>query len=158
MESRANPTMYLGTLSRSIEIGLRSIGVWPNSSYMILGRAFWMITLTMAQTFQYRYFLIHVRTDDLPHLMDGLSVTMSYSLLLLKLIVFWIHRRWVPVFLFFSRKRDEMIKYRVIYFEKIIKVFYNWICICTYHIYIMIKEKYLKCANPMSRKKLLCAL
>ncbi|KAL0134010.1 hypothetical protein PUN28_001128 [Cardiocondyla obscurior] len=82
-----------GTVSRSIEIGLRVIGVWPDSSYMVLRRAFWMITLTLAQTFQYRYFLIHVRTDDLSHLMDGLSTTMSYSLLLLKLTIFWINRR-----------------------------------------------------------------
>ena len=82
-----------GTVSRSIEIGLRVIGVWPNSSFAILRRAFWMITFTMAQTFQYRYFLIHVRTDDLSHLMDGLSTTMSYSLLLLKLTIFWINRR-----------------------------------------------------------------
>ncbi|KAL6254509.1 hypothetical protein P5V15_014562 [Pogonomyrmex californicus] len=82
-----------GTVSRSIEIGLRVIGVWPDSSYSILRRAFWMITLTMAQTFQYRYFVIHVRTDDLSHLMDGLSTTMSYSLLLLKLTIFWINRR-----------------------------------------------------------------
>ncbi|XP_020289111.1 odorant receptor 4-like [Pseudomyrmex gracilis] len=110
MESKTDPTMGLGTLSRSIEIGLRAIGVWPNSSYMILGRAFWMITLTMAQTFQYRYFLIHVRTDDLPHLMDGLSVTMSYSLLLLKLIVFWIHRRrFYDILNTMARDRSECV-------------------------------------------------
>lgn len=92
MVSKTDP-MIAGTVSRSIEIGLRVIGVWPNSSYMFLRRAFWMITLAMAQTFQYRYFVIHVRTDDLLHLMDGLSTTMSYTLLLLKLTIFWINRR-----------------------------------------------------------------
>ncbi|XP_012526710.2 odorant receptor 2a isoform X1 [Monomorium pharaonis] len=93
MVSKTDSMIPDGTVSRSIEIGLRVIGVWPDSSYMVLRRAFWMITLTMAQTFQYRYFLIHVRTDDLSHLMDGLSTTMSYSLLLLKLTIFWINRR-----------------------------------------------------------------
>lgn len=83
----------VGIVSRSIEIGLRAIGVWPDSGYTSLRRAFWMITLTIAQTFQYWYFVIHVRTDDLSRLMDGLSTTMSYSLLLLKLTIFWIHRR-----------------------------------------------------------------
>lgn len=93
MRSKTDSMILDGTVSRSIEIGLRVIGVWPDSSCMVLRRAFWMITLTMAQTFQYRYFVIHVRTDDLSHLMDGLSTTMSYSLLLLKLMIFWINRR-----------------------------------------------------------------
>lgn len=93
MDSKTNSMIPDGTVSRSIEIGLRVIGVWPDSSCMFLRRAFWMITLTMAQTFQYRYFVIHVRTDDLSHLMDGLSTTMSYSLLLLKLTILWINRR-----------------------------------------------------------------
>ncbi|EZA57546.1 ObirOr5-V17 [Ooceraea biroi] len=92
MRSKTDP-IIVGTVSRSIEMGLRMIGVWPDSSYTILHRAFWMITLTMAQTFQYWYFIIHVRTDDLSHLMDGLSTTMSYSLLLLKLTIFWVNRR-----------------------------------------------------------------
>ncbi|XP_077261487.1 odorant receptor 82a-like isoform X2 [Temnothorax americanus] len=93
MDPKIDSTILDGTVSRSIEIGLRVIGVWPDSSCTVLRRAFWMITLTMAQTFQYRYFVIHVRTDDLSHLMDGLSTTMSYSLLLLKLTIFWINRR-----------------------------------------------------------------
>jgi len=94
MNPKNDSSMILaGTVSRSIEIGLRVIGVWPDSSCMVLRRAFWMITLMIAQTFQYRYFIIHVRTDDLSHLMDGLSTTMSYSLLLLKLTIFWINRR-----------------------------------------------------------------
>lgn len=92
MDSKSDSSL-VGIVSRSIELGLRLIGVWPESSYSILHRAFWMITMTMAQTFQYRYFVIHVSTDDLSHLMDGLSTTMSYSLLLLKLTIFWINRR-----------------------------------------------------------------
>lgn len=93
MDLKSGSTAEVGAVSRSIEIGLRLIGVWPDSPYAILHRAFWMITLTAAQTFQYRYFVVHVHTDDLSHLMDGLSTTMSYSLLLLKLTIFWIHRR-----------------------------------------------------------------
>ncbi|XP_025163762.1 odorant receptor 4-like [Harpegnathos saltator] len=92
MATKIDSTL-VGLVSRSIEIGLRVIGVWPDSSFSSLRRAFWMITLTIAQTFQYRYFVVHVRTDDLSRLMDGLSTTMSYSLLLLKLTIFWIHRR-----------------------------------------------------------------
>ncbi|KAH0956772.1 OrV12 [Eciton burchellii] len=107
MDSKTDP-MIVGTVSRSIEIGLRVIGVWPDSSYSSLHRAFWMITLAIAQTFQYRYFLVHIRTDDLSHLMDGLSTTMSYSLLLLKLTIFWINRRiFHDILNMMARDRDE---------------------------------------------------
>ncbi|XP_018301296.1 uncharacterized protein [Mycetomoellerius zeteki] len=117
MNSKTDSLKILdGTVSRSIEIGLRVIGVWPNSSFTILRRAFWMITLTMAQTFQYRYFVIHVRTDDLSHLMDGLSTTMSYSLLLLKLTIFWINRRiFHDILTMMSQDRSECMTEWAIY-------------------------------------------
>ncbi|XP_070150937.1 odorant receptor Or2-like isoform X1 [Polyergus mexicanus] len=108
MDSKIDSTILDGTVSRSIEIGLRVIGVWPDSSYAFLRRAFWMITLTIAQTFQYRYFVAHVRTEDLSHLMDGLSTTMSYSLLLLKLTIFWINRRiFHGILTIMARDRSE---------------------------------------------------
>ncbi|XP_067206876.1 odorant receptor 10-like [Linepithema humile] len=107
-DSNRSTMILIGTVSRSIEIGLRVIGVWPDSSYTILRRAFWMITLAMAQTFQYWYFVIHVRTDDLSHLMDGLSTTMSYSLLLLKLAIFFINRRiFYGILMSIARDRSE---------------------------------------------------
>ncbi|EFN75323.1 Putative odorant receptor 67c [Harpegnathos saltator] len=46
-----------------------------------------------AQTFQYRHMLSHLRSEDLSLLMDGLSATLSYSLLCVKLIVFWTKQR-----------------------------------------------------------------
>ncbi|XP_050458066.1 odorant receptor 4-like [Cataglyphis hispanica] len=108
MDPKIDSTILDGTISRSIEIGLRVIGVWPDSSYAFLRRAFWMITLTIAQTFQYRYFVVHVRTEDLSHLMDGLSTTMSYSLLLLKLTIFWIKRRiFYDILMIMARDRSE---------------------------------------------------
>ncbi|XP_039310414.1 uncharacterized protein LOC105193106 isoform X2 [Solenopsis invicta] len=110
MDPKTDSMIPDGTVSRSIEIGLRVIGVWPDSSYTVLRRAFWMITLAMAQTFQYRYFVIHVRTDDLSHLMDGLSTTMSYSLLLLKLTIFWIKRRiFYDILAMMARDRSECV-------------------------------------------------
>ncbi|KAL6429659.1 hypothetical protein ACFW04_007525 [Cataglyphis niger] len=108
MDSKIDSAILDGTVSRSIEIGLRVIGVWPDSSYAFLRRAFWMITLTIAQTFQYRYFVVHVRTEDLSHLMDGLSTTMSYSLLLLKLTIFWLKRRiFYDILMIMARDRSE---------------------------------------------------
>ncbi|KAG5326914.1 OR67C protein, partial [Acromyrmex heyeri] len=117
MNSKTDSLKILdGTVSRSIEIGLRVIGVWPNSSFTVLRRAFWMITFTMAQTFQYRYFVIHVRTDDLSHLMDGLSTTMSYSLLLLKLTIFWLNRRiFHDILTIMSEDRSECVTEWAIY-------------------------------------------
>ncbi|KAH0956796.1 OrV21 [Eciton burchellii] len=81
------------TISRSIEIGLRIAGIWPNASCTIATRLFWTATMITAQIFQYRHMISHLHSEDLSALMDGLSATLSYSLLCVKLIVFWTKQR-----------------------------------------------------------------
>ncbi|KAG5318774.1 OR4 protein, partial [Pseudoatta argentina] len=39
----------------------------------------------------YWWLIIHLGTDDMSHLMDGLSVTMEYSVMFLKLIILWLN-------------------------------------------------------------------
>lgn len=59
----------------AMEFGLRTIGIWPDMSYTWLYRCAWIMTTSITQTCQYWYVIIHVETDGLSHLMDGLSVT-----------------------------------------------------------------------------------
>ncbi|XP_032669846.1 odorant receptor 22c-like [Odontomachus brunneus] len=79
------------TVSQQAKIGLQLTGVWPNSS--VLFKLLWTSIMIIALIFQYRYVLYHFNTDDLPHLIDGLSTTVPYSLLFFKLIVLWIKNR-----------------------------------------------------------------
>lgn len=83
------------TVTRSIEVGLRIVGIWPDASHTIAARLFWTATMIAAQIFQYRHVMSHLRSENLSLLMDGLSETLSYSLLCVKLIVFWTKQRYV---------------------------------------------------------------
>lgn len=87
--------MPANTIARSLEIGLRVVGVWPGASHAIISRLFWTATMLAAQIFQYRHVVVHLNSEDLSRLMDGLSATLSYSLLFVKLIVFWTKQRYV---------------------------------------------------------------
>ncbi|XP_029662652.1 odorant receptor 13a-like [Formica exsecta] len=85
--------MSANTITHSIEIGLRVVGIWPGAAYAIANRLFWITTMLTAQIFQYRHVVLHCNSEDLEQLMDGLSETLSYSLLFVKLIVFWTKQR-----------------------------------------------------------------
>ncbi|XP_011870745.1 PREDICTED: odorant receptor 13a-like [Vollenhovia emeryi] len=83
----------VNTIARSIEIGLRVAGVWPGAAYALISRLLWTATMIAAQIFQYRHMALHLNSEDISQLMDGLSATLSYSLLCVKLIVFWTKQR-----------------------------------------------------------------
>ncbi|XP_011870712.1 PREDICTED: odorant receptor 13a-like isoform X4 [Vollenhovia emeryi] len=83
----------VNTVCRSVEFGLRAIGVWPDTSYAILRRAFCISTMAIFQTFQYQHLIMHYGDEDLFLLMDVLSATLAYTLLLIKLIIFSFNAR-----------------------------------------------------------------
>lgn len=87
--------MSTNTITRSIEIGLRVAGIWPGAAHAIVNRFFWTLTMIAAQIFQYRHMAVHLNSEDISQLMDGLSATLSYTLLFVKLIVFWTKQRYV---------------------------------------------------------------
>ncbi|EFN71824.1 Putative odorant receptor 13a [Camponotus floridanus] len=78
----------MNTVCHSIEFGLRVIGIWPDTSYAILRRILCISSLAMFQIFQYRYLIMHFGQEDIFIFMDVLSVTLAYSLLFIKLIIF----------------------------------------------------------------------
>ncbi|XP_011859582.1 PREDICTED: odorant receptor 82a-like [Vollenhovia emeryi] len=79
------------TVGRSVEIGLRLTGIWPNSS--IFFKLLWTLMMGTGLTFQYRYFLKHFNAEELPNLIDSLSTILPHSLLFFKLIVLWFNNR-----------------------------------------------------------------
>ncbi|KYM97079.1 Putative odorant receptor 13a [Cyphomyrmex costatus] len=83
----------ISTVALSVQIGLRFVGIWPNASYALFFRGIWILTTSIVQISQYWWIVIHSGTDDMSHLMDGLSVTMEYSVMFLKLIILWLNSR-----------------------------------------------------------------
>ncbi|XP_039310430.1 odorant receptor 82a-like [Solenopsis invicta] len=81
------------TISRSIEIGLRFIGMWPDSAYPNLYWFSYVTTVAIVQYYQYTYIFVHFDSNNLWLLMDCLSLSLAYSLAFLKLLVLWWNRR-----------------------------------------------------------------
>ncbi|XP_011862409.1 PREDICTED: odorant receptor 82a-like isoform X1 [Vollenhovia emeryi] len=81
------------TINRTVEIGLRFIGMWPGSAYPNLYWFSYMTTVVIVQYYQYAYIFAHFDLNDLWLLMDCLSLTLAYSLAFLKLLVLWWNRR-----------------------------------------------------------------
>ncbi|CAL7941822.1 unnamed protein product [Xylocopa violacea] len=80
------------TISRPLEYSLRLFGAWPGSSCQILKTIIWTMIMLTFLVFQCWYCISHIKSG-LVELLDGLSYTLSNSLVFLKLIVIWIHKR-----------------------------------------------------------------
>ncbi|KAF7384813.1 hypothetical protein HZH68_014425 [Vespula germanica] len=89
LESFANK-MLTSTIGPAVQLGLRCVGVWPNSM-MIFPRIFWIVTVSFIQTFQFRYLLAHSGFMELMRIMDSVSLTLAYTITILKLFAFWIN-------------------------------------------------------------------
>ncbi|XP_020289113.1 odorant receptor 22c-like [Pseudomyrmex gracilis] len=83
----------------SVEFCLRLIGVWPEASHAFSRKFLYILSLMVAQIFQYQYIIKHFSKKELLLFVDVLSVTLAYSLVLIRVIIF----------AFKSRLLDKMI-------------------------------------------------
>lgn len=83
----------MSTISESVEAGLRFIGMWPHCTCANINWWSYILSVVIVQYFQYSYILQHFDINDLSVTIDGLSITLGYSLSLLKLINLWFNRR-----------------------------------------------------------------
>ncbi|XP_025073093.1 odorant receptor 22c-like [Pogonomyrmex barbatus] len=81
------------TLNRLVRIGLHVYGIWPYVPSTVIFRLYWIMMLSMAQVFQYRYVVVNIHMDDFSQYMDGVSSAMASSLLYIKLVILWSHQR-----------------------------------------------------------------
>ncbi|XP_015185285.1 PREDICTED: odorant receptor 85b-like [Polistes dominula] len=85
--------MRENSICSPVEFGLRLIGLWPNYAYAMIHRIFWTITMIFVLFFECVYVVKHIKTDELPDLMDSLTITLSNGLLFCKLIILWLNDR-----------------------------------------------------------------
>ncbi|XP_071568978.1 odorant receptor 13a-like [Temnothorax nylanderi] len=81
------------TLSRLVSFGLHVCGIWPYLPSTVVFRLYWIVALSTAQVFQYRYVVMNFHVDDFSDYMDGVSCAMTSSLLYIKLIILWFYQR-----------------------------------------------------------------
>ena len=85
--------MGMTTLSRLVRFGLHVYGIRPYVTSTVVFRFYWIIMLSTAQVFQYRYVVMNIHMDDFSEYMDGVSSAMASSLLYIKLVILWTHER-----------------------------------------------------------------
>jgi len=90
---RRGDPMRATSISTSVEIGLRLIGIWPSLPYGTIIWFAYMMSLVFALYFQYAYIFGRFDVNDILNLIDALSITLAYSLGFLKLISLWSNRR-----------------------------------------------------------------
>ncbi|XP_006624414.2 odorant receptor 85b-like [Apis dorsata] len=105
-------------INRPLEYSLRIFGIWPDSPYPKLKIIIWIIILPTFLVFQYWYCITHIKLG-LIDLLDGLSLTLSNTLVFIKLIVIWFHKRTFYEILM-SMKEDLNNNYSAIENKRII--------------------------------------
>jgi len=81
------------TVSPATEILFRIFGIWPNTSFVLLRRLFWTVSIIFEQVAQYRYIIKNFRLMKFIEIVTILSSVMSYTIFLIKLIIFWYKQR-----------------------------------------------------------------
>lgn len=76
-----------------VKICFRLIGAWPKSLHVIFQRMFWTVMMGICLTFQLWYCVSYIKSAQLPDLLDGLSVTLTNIVTLIKLIIIWFNYR-----------------------------------------------------------------
>ncbi|RLU24763.1 ObirOr5-V18 [Ooceraea biroi] len=85
--------MRATSISTSVEIGLRFVGIWPDLSHGTLIWLTYMTSVAIVLYFQYVYIFNHFDISNISNLIDALSITLAYSLGFLKLISLWLNRK-----------------------------------------------------------------
>lgn len=87
------PVLASSTVSPSLRIGLRLLGVWPGVSCLTVYLVIYLSSTLALQYFQYLYIFEHFRLDELSNLVDGLSASIDYSLTFLKVASLCLYRQ-----------------------------------------------------------------
>jgi len=85
--------MGMTTLSRLVRLGLHFYGIWPYVPSTVIFRLYWIIMMSTAQVFQYRYVIMNIHMDDFSEYMDGVGSAITSSLLYIKFVILWTHQR-----------------------------------------------------------------
>ncbi|XP_076375661.1 uncharacterized protein LOC143258939 [Megalopta genalis] len=79
------------TISQSVKYGLHFIGIWPGTPFPGLRKVCWVLSAVLCQIGQYKYMITHFNTDDFIEWIETLSLTLTYTLMIVKLTVAWVN-------------------------------------------------------------------
>ncbi|XP_032669916.1 uncharacterized protein LOC116843557 [Odontomachus brunneus] len=85
--------MRRSTLNRTLKYMFILFGIWPDMSYVLVCRVFWIVSIVFVEYCHYRYFLTHIYTAELLDLVDCLCSFLACSKVFFKFILFWLKQR-----------------------------------------------------------------
>lgn len=80
-------------ISRPLEILLRLFGIWPGASFNPFFKVLWLFITTSSIVSQYLFLINHIRSVDLSTFLYGMAATCGFSVMYIKLVVFWLNQR-----------------------------------------------------------------
>ncbi|XP_076756326.1 odorant receptor 10-like [Xylocopa sonorina] len=102
----------ISAINWPVKFGLRVAASWPGTPLPVMHKLFWLLILITFQIFQYSYVIMHYKSDTLIETIDTLGTCLSFSLVLIKLCIAWIHPNLVNDIL--SVMEEECQKYTVL--------------------------------------------
>ncbi|CAL7941819.1 unnamed protein product [Xylocopa violacea] len=75
--------------NRLLKYGLHIAVTWPGTPPSLLRKSVWLIVLGALQTYQYRYVIIHFKSNTITEIIDNLSICMPFTLVFFKLCIAW---------------------------------------------------------------------
>ncbi|CAL7941820.1 unnamed protein product [Xylocopa violacea] len=100
------------TINWPVKFGLHLAASWPGTPLPVLHKLFWLLVLIPFQICQYSYVFMHYKSDTLIETIDNLSISLSFSLVFIKLCIAWLHPNLVRDIL--SIMEEECQKYTVL--------------------------------------------
>lgn len=79
------------TVSKSVKYGLHFVGIWPGTMFPGVHKFFWILSVGLCQGYQYKYIYNHLQTDSLMKIVDTLSITLTNTVLAIKLMIAWVN-------------------------------------------------------------------
>ncbi|XP_076224459.1 uncharacterized protein LOC116430396 [Nomia melanderi] len=106
------------TVSKSVKYGLHFVGIWPGTMFPGVHKFFWILTVGLCQGYQYKYIYKHLQTDSLMKIVDTLSITLTNTVLAIKLMIAWVNHGLLCEIL--TTMEEDCVKYAAIDSNKII--------------------------------------
>ncbi|XP_076640924.1 odorant receptor 82a-like [Halictus rubicundus] len=103
---------FRSTISQPVKYGLYFVGIWPGTPFPGLHKLYWIVSMAVWQFCQYKYIVTHFKNKPLMEMIECLSITLPYTLLILKLCIIWTNHGVLREII--STMEEDCVKYAVI--------------------------------------------
>ncbi|XP_078047603.1 uncharacterized protein LOC144475509 isoform X2 [Augochlora pura] len=100
------------TISQTVRYGLHFVGIWPGTPLPSLHKLYWIVSMALWQFCQYKYIVTHFKSDGLIKIIECVSMSLPYTLVMIKLFIIWMNHSVLCEII--STMEEDCVKYAVI--------------------------------------------